>query len=189
MKSVEIEFKTMITEKDFLRLQTYFQFQTSDFHLQENHYYDTEDARLRKMHWGLRIRLLADHGELTLKTPLTEGLLETTDRLSLDEAHNYVKKQQLPTIGTVADYLIAHGLSPEDLRETACLKTSRAEGRILEGLLALDESWYGEHHDFELELEVVDAQNGAEAFQQLLKKLEIPYIPAQNKILRALSAN
>ena len=66
------------------------------------------------------------------------------------------------------------------------LTTRRAEFSVTEGLLALDESWYGQSHDYELELEVSEASSGKRAFLSLLDRLHISYRPAKNKIIRAL---
>lgn len=48
---------------------------------------------------GLRIRVLADRGELTLKVPAPEGLLEINDPLSLETANHFIKRNHLPTEG------------------------------------------------------------------------------------------
>ncbi|MFV5772203.1 adenylate cyclase, partial [Pediococcus acidilactici] len=59
---------------------------------------------------------------------------------------------------------------------------------IEEGLLAIDESWGDNLHDFELELEVGDASVGKIAFINFLKRFSLPYRPAKNKIQRMLEA-
>ena len=48
-------------------------------------------------------------------------------------------------------------IDPASLIQTGKLTTKRAEFPIEEGLLAIDESWGDNLHDFELELEVGDA--------------------------------
>ena len=147
---VEIEFKTLLTREEYQRVFAFYQLDRSAFHTQTNLYFDTLDHQLKQKKFGLRIRTTEDKAELTLKSPLKEGLLETTDILSLDEA------------------------------------ARRAEFSVTEGLLALDESWYGQSHDYELELEVSEASSGKRAFLSLLDRLHISYRPAKNKIIRAL---
>lgn len=66
------------------------------------------------------------------------------------------------------------------------IKTARAEKQIPQGLLALDESWYNQQHDFELELEVTEAESGKQAFQTLMADLNIPITLAPNKIQRMM---
>ena len=60
---------------------------------------------------------------------------------------------------------------------------------IPEGKLALDESWYSDQHDFELELEVPDSTFEELDFKQLLKRHDLPYRHTQNKIVRAVTAS
>ena len=129
---VEIEFKTLLTREEYQRVIAFYQLDRSAFHTQTNLYFDTLDHQLKQKKFGLRIRTTEDKAELTLKSPLKEGLLETTD------------------------------------------------------ILALDESWYGQSHDYELELEVSEASSGKRAFLSLLDRLHISYRPAKNKIIRAL---
>lgn len=87
--------------------------------------------------------------------------------------------------GAVADKLQEAGLSATEVKLLADLTTKRAEFSIPEGLLALDENFYGTTHDFELELEVSDPVHGQAAFLQLLQQLHLTYRPAENKISRA----
>lgn len=82
--------------------------------------------------------------------------------------------------------LLDLGVVPEKLAVIAELTTKRAEFPINEGLLALDESWYNQQHDYELELEVNDHQKGKIAFESYLNQFNIPYSPAKNKIVRAI---
>ena len=75
---LEIEFKTLVSPQDFKRLIDHFAIQNGLF-TQTNHYFDTDDFQLKAQRMGLRIRVLADRGELTLKVPAPEGLLEIND--------------------------------------------------------------------------------------------------------------
>jgi uncharacterized protein YjbK len=185
-KQVEIEFKTLLTQAEHQKVIAFYQLTSSDFHTQTNLYFDTADQQLKQNKFGLRIRMTSDKAELTLKTPLKEGLLETTDLLSIKEATDLKDKQMILQKGAVADRLMAEQIDPASLKPFAELTTRRAEFPISEGLLALDESWYGQCHDYELELEVAEASSGKQAFFTLLDKLGIVYQPAKNKIVRAL---
>ncbi len=60
----------------------------------------------------MRIRTTEDKAELTLKSPLKEGLLETTDILSLDEAADLRENQRILFTGAVADRLIQEQIDP-----------------------------------------------------------------------------
>ncbi|MFC0362664.1 CYTH domain-containing protein [Enterococcus canintestini] len=186
-QSTEIEFKTMVSARDFKRIMTYYHVTAENITQQTNCYFDTPDKKLKKANAGLRIRLLPEYAEVTLKTPQKEGLLETTERLTPTEAQNYVKLQQVPKDGPVEKKLATLDVAITQLHIISQLTTKRAEFPINAGLLALDESFYGKSgHDFELELEVKDIKTGKAAFDQLLEELNLPYLPAENKISRSL---
>ena len=186
MKQLEIEFKSLLHEKDYLRLCDYYQLTAKNYHTQTNVYFDTADQQLRNLKCGLRIRKYDTYGEITLKTPQAVGLLEITDQLTLEETNDWIARQSLPSTGAVADELKRLAIELSNLTVLAELTTKRAEFAIAEGLLALDESWYGNAHDYELELEVTDAALGKKAFENYLEDHHLPFIPAENKIVRAV---
>lgn len=185
-KSREIEFKTMLTAEEFTAVYHHYQLTETDFKTQTNCYFDTVDGQLRTRGWGLRIRLYPDRGELTLKVPANDGgLWEYTDPLTYEEVQDLRSKGKILPTGTVAGKLQEARLSPGNMKLLADLTTHRAEFTIPEGLLALDENFYGTTHDYELELEVTDSVQGKEAFLSLLAQLKLTYRPAENKIARA----
>ncbi|MGX7173145.1 CYTH domain-containing protein [Enterococcus ratti] len=185
---LEIEYKSILTQKEYIHLIQYYHLKTDDFTVQTNNYFDTLDAQLAKKNCGLRIRLFDTYAEYTLKTPTNEGKLETTETLKKEEALSLMKQQQLPRNGAVFQKLLKLSIKIDDLNKIGEITTKRAEVHIDEGILAIDES-FGEHlHDFELELEVTDPFFGKSAFLTLLKGFSFPYRPAKNKIQRMLEA-
>ncbi|BCA86417.1 adenylate cyclase [Enterococcus saigonensis] len=186
-QSTEIEFKTMLSASDFKRIMTYYHVTEDTIVEQTNYYFDTKSHKLKKSKAGLRIRLLPTFAEVTLKTPQQEGLLETTEQLTLAEAKKYLTSQQIPANGPIEKKLATLNVALSELHLISQLTTRRAEFVIDVGLLALDESFYPpECHDYELELEVKDAATGHDDFKQLLKTLAVTYAPAENKISRSL---
>ncbi|MGK0550840.1 CYTH domain-containing protein [Enterococcus faecalis] len=181
---LEIEFKTLVVQKDFERLTQFFALTEDHFFYQKNYYYDSSDFLLKKQNMGLRIRTFSNHAEVTLKIPAPEGLLEINDSLSLDAAQRWLDTDTAPTSGPVYEKLIQIEVDPNRLHVFGSLTTRRAEITIPSGILALDENWYNHHHDYELELEVTDAVTGKAAFDMLMERLTIPVIPAPNKIQR-----
>lgn len=184
-ESVEIEFKTLLTKENYEKICQFYQLDDKDFFIQKNIYYDTSDQALKKMGAGLRIRLYKENAEATLKTPLNHGLLETSDKLSLKEAETLLNENAFLTKGAIIEKLTTFKIAAKDLQILADL----TEFSIKEGLLALDESWYSSQHDYELELEVQEANLGKKAFEELLQQMNIPYQPAKNKIQRAVAAH
>ncbi|WP_348922361.1 CYTH domain-containing protein [Enterococcus rotai] len=185
-ENLEIEFKTLLSIEEFSRVIDYFQLKEEQFFTQINYYFDSADFQLRKRRMGLRVRVLSDNAEITLKIPEKVGLLEINDALSVEEAKAIVESATLPTIGNVYNKLNQLGIDQSDLRLIGSLTTKRAELKLPQGLLALDESWYNEQHDFELELEVNDATNGKKDFLSLLDTLTIKESPSPNKIQRMM---
>lgn len=186
MATREIEFKTLLTPEEFQRVITHYQLTPESRKIQTNHYFDTPDQKLKKQHWGLRIRIYDAYGEQTLKVPATDsGLWEITDELTLAEATALAESGRIKT-GQITTKLAEINVHPNELHRLASLKTARWEFAIPEGLLALDESWYGSKHDFELELEVSNHIQGKKAFYGLLSELGLTYQPGENKITRAI---
>ncbi|WP_206854899.1 CYTH domain-containing protein [Candidatus Enterococcus mangumiae] len=185
---VEIEFKTLLTKEDYMRLLSHYQLTADRFHSQTNFYYDTPDFQLKQNGCGLRIRVLDNYAEYTLKTPAIEGKLETTDSYTVQEATKMIEEHRLPRTGAVFQKLQEFSIDSSQLINIGHLTTKRAEFPIEEGLLAIDESWGEQLHDYELELEVTDAKSGKKAFEHFLQRQSIPYHPSKNKIQRMFEA-
>lgn len=187
-KMLEIEYKSMLTEKEYDQLIQHYQLEPKDFTVQTNIYFDTPDFQLAKKNCGLRIRLLDTYAEYTLKTPEVAGRLETTDTLTMEKVDSYLNQHILPTSGAVFQKLSELNIDLKLLIETGKLTTKRAEFKVAEGLLAIDQSFGENLHDFELELEVADATVGKIAFEQFLEAHFLPYRPAKNKIQRMIES-
>ncbi|MHC5217029.1 CYTH domain-containing protein [Enterococcus sp. LJL128] len=184
-ENLEIEYKTMLSERDFIRITDYFQLKEEDFFLQVNTYFDTSAFHLKQMNIGLRIRTLPDAAEITLKVPAKDGLLEITDPITPEQAEEIIRSRIFPKNSEVSQKLQDLTINTP-LHVIGQLKTKRAQKNLPQGLLALDESWYNQNHDYELELEVADAFTGKKAFYNLLNTLNIKEISGLNKIQRML---
>lgn len=187
-ENLEIEFKTMLSQSEYQQLITHYQLTATDFKTQTNSYFDTPDFQLKAKNCGLRIRRYEDLAEYTLKTPTTAGLLETTDTLTKACADDILQSNVLPITGHVFEKLIELGIHSSQLIKTGELTTKRAEFHIKEGLLAIDQSWAQNLHDYELELEVQDTATTSADFLQFLSSFNLPYRPAKNKIHRMIEA-
>ncbi|EOH99361.1 hypothetical protein UAW_00511 [Enterococcus haemoperoxidus ATCC BAA-382] len=188
-ENLEIEFKTLLSIEEFSHTVDYFQLKEEQFFTQSNYYFDSADFQLKEKHIGLRVRILSNNAEITLKIPEKVGLLEISDALSIEEARQIVESTTLPGSGNVYNKLTILGIDKNDLRLIGNLTTKRAEIKLPQGLLALDESWYNEQHDFELELEVDDVVNGKKDFLALLNTLNIKESPSPNKIQRMMQSS
>lgn len=186
-QEIEIEFKNLLTLKEFNSLKKRLQITDSDFFLQENHYFDTEDFSLKNLGCALRIREKKDKDELTLKEPAQEGLLETTQLLSIEEKEMMFQQGRLPE-GPVKKQLTKLNIPLEEILYFGSLTTERAEKNYKGGIIVLDYSTYLNQHDFELEYEVSDMKTGHLVFTELLKGENIPIRKTANKICRFYEA-
>lgn len=183
-QEIEIEFKNLLTKKEFEKMTQYFSIEKKQFNTQENHYFDTPDFSLKANGAALRIRQKNNKYVLTLKQPAQEGLLETHETLSSEEAQEILETNKIK-IGAISNILLTEfGVSPTKLELFGTLTTSRAETKYMDGTLVLDHSNYLSKEDYELEYEVADYAIGKENFTNLLKELNIPSRQTDNKIKR-----
>ncbi|MEK4030888.1 CYTH domain-containing protein [Pseudobacillus sp. FSL P4-0506] len=182
-QELEIEFKNMVSETTFKRLMDAFQLQPADFHIQHNHYFDTEDFLLKQAGCALRIREKNEAFELTLKEPATGGLLETNETLSRSEAEMLLAGGAFPdgAVKRALQYLIT---DLTKLKPFGTLSTKRAEVVHESGLLVFDHSFYLGCEDYEIEYEAAERQSGEETFNNFLKNYQIPLKQADNKVRR-----
>ncbi|MDT2573076.1 CYTH domain-containing protein [Enterococcus raffinosus] len=187
-KEIEIEFKSMLTPDEYIELLRYYNVTDEQFVMQTNLYFDTADFQLKHLGMGLRIRRFTSKAEATLKIPQEIGLLEVTDSLTVDAAAQAIENRAFASEAKeVLTQLNQLAIARSDLQLIGKLITKRAEFDIPEGKLALDESWYGDQHDFELELEVPDSTYNEGDFNQLLSRFHITYRKTQNKVARAVT--
>lgn len=182
-QNIEIEFKNMLTEKEFHYLSSYFKLEPDQFKKQINHYFDTPSFTLKDKGSALRIREKGNEFELTLKQPAKQGLLETNQILTEGQANEALKTGKLPD-GEVKDAVSDLISNMNELQYFGSLTTVRAEVEYKEGILVLDHSYYLNTEDFELEYEVTDESEGFLNFSNLLTELKIPARQTDNKIKR-----
>lgn len=182
-QNIEIEFKNLLTKSEFTILKTYFKLDHIDFKKQENHYFDTPSFSLKDLSSALRIREKNGQYEMTLKQPAENGLLETNQLLTREEAAKMIGSGKLVE-GEIKEALIKMNIHTDGLEYFGSLTTERAEKHFKEGLIVLDYSYYLNTHDYEIEYEVADFDTGKQIFEDLLQELNIPIRETANKIKR-----
>lgn len=182
-ETIEIEFKNMLTKKEYEVLLNTFKITESQIFSQENHYFDTPEFALKDKGTALRIRVKKDLYEMTLKQPHQEGLLETTQIINVEEFSAAIRDGILPK-GIIYDCLTNMSVPFLDVEYFGSLITNRAEIPYKNGLLVFDHSYYLNTEDFELEYEVHDYQLGQQIFVELLNQYNIPQRSTENKISR-----
>ncbi|AXQ78647.1 CYTH domain-containing protein [Streptococcus chenjunshii] len=181
MTHLEIEYKTLLNKDEFKRLTAHFS------HIpqitQTNYYFDSHDFSLKAHRMLLRIRTFSDRAELTLKLPKTVGNLEYNHHLTLPQAKEIIKSGHLPPC-SIRELIGEQGVNPDDLAVFGHLTTDRRESQTAIGLLALDCNHYTNIKDYELELEVKDADSGKKDFAEFLVQHDIAFKYAKSKIAR-----
>lgn len=185
-QNIEIEFKNMLTSEEFLQLKLHFNIDQNKFKKQVNHYFDTPSFSLKSLNSALRIREKGTQFEMTLKQPAKQGLLETNQLLSAEQAENMLNSGKIVD-GEVKDIITKMVEDADTLQYFGSLTTNRAEFNYKDGLLVLDHSDYLNTEDYEIEYEVPDEAEGFKVFSELLSELKIPVRSTDNKIKRFYS--
>ncbi|HFR3775528.1 TPA: CYTH domain-containing protein [Streptococcus suis] len=182
---LEIEYKTLLTKSEYLRLLSDF----SDVSpvLQTNHYIDTPSLDLKHHRFSLRIRTFEEIAELTLKIPQEVGNQEYNQILDIQTALQLLENFQLPK-GQIADIISATNVPIDQLTVWGSLTTKRHEKETSIGLMALDENEYNGLIDYELEVEVTDAEEGKILFDEFLRKNAIQFKYASSKVARTAAS-
>ena len=187
-QEIEIEFKNMLSKSKYDELLTTFDIKKDAIIRQENHYFDTADFQLKALASGLRIRILPNKIELTLKERAADNQhIETTDLITAEEARKMLYENQLPT-GYVKERLKELKININKLTLFGSLTTDRVEIDYEGGLLVFDHSFYLQHDDYEVEYETKDELVGETIFRQFLLKFNIPIFQAPKKIARFAAA-
>lgn len=181
MSNLEIEYKTLLTKDEYQRLLN--QMTHVPAVTQTNYYIDTADFDLKAHRMSLRIRTLSDTAELTLKVPEKVGNREYNLDLALDQAKEIIKNCQLPD-GTIKEIIEKEGIDLTKLNNFGYLTTTRRESQTDIGKMALDYNQYASIVDYELELEVDDAEKGQADFNQFLEDNAINFKYAKSKVAR-----
>lgn len=189
--NIEIEAKVLLSKEQYEQLLKYLHLERYKKIEQINHYVDTEDRLLKKNDIALRIRENKDF-VLTLKTPLSEGLLEKNQSITWRE-YSELDDQGVFPQGDIKNFLEICGFNTRDLKVLASLKTSRIELELDEGVLCLDENVYGPQNsvvDYELEVEATSMEKAEETATKILKEIGITEFKfnTHSKQARAISA-
>lgn len=186
-KELEIEYKNLLTKLEYQNLLEITNLTKENIHEQTNIYFDTKNGILKEKRQGLRIRLLPQKIEFTLKVPQKNSYtyLEITDILNVFDLDKSLEEQIDSSKSEVLNYLANENILVTDLKEIGSLTTKRAEKKLDQNtLLVLDESYYYGVTDYELEMEVLDSAIGQKTFENFLAENNIPVRPAKKKIAR-----
>ncbi|WP_062104405.1 CYTH domain-containing protein [Bacillus niameyensis] len=186
-KTTEIEFKNLLTKKEFNLLLRTFNVSSHHFFTQVNHYFDTKDFKFKKMNSALRIRELPNSFEMTLKRAGHRGSLEINQQLEKSEVDAILINPYIPD-GEIKNAIHELGLKDIELGYFGSLTTHRAEVEYKNGQLVFDHSLYLDQEDYEVEYEAANWNEGSTIFRQFLEIYKIEVKMTDTKIGRMYKA-
>lgn len=172
--NIEIEAKVLIDEEGFEKVKRTYEDYANSAYIQTNYYIDTPDFSLRKNGIGLRIRCFENKYVMTLKTPLSEGLLEKTEKITKEEYKAMRDKDIFPE-NKIKSFLIMLGIEVETLKILTSLKTERIDIAFETGLFSIDKNEYQGKIDYELEKESNNLKSGEDFLVEICTKAGIKF--------------
>ena len=183
--NIEIEAKVLIEKEGFDKIKQLYEDYANSAYIQTNYYIDTPDFLLRRNGIGLRIRCFENIYVMTLKTPLSEGLLEKTENISKEEYRAMRDKNVFPE-NKIKSFLIMLGFEIETLKILTSLKTERIDIAFETGIFSIDKNEYQGKVDYELEKESNNLKGAEEFLIDICNKAKIDYkINSKTKQARA----
>ncbi len=187
--NIEIEAKVLLSKGDYEKVYKSLNMDYSSSYTQVNYYIDSKDSSLKKNDVALRIREKKGDYVLTMKTPLSEGLLEKNQSLKVKEALEMINLNKFPE-GEVKEFLEILDIDTSKLVVLAKLTTLRneIENSAEDEIISLDENTYGNKVDYELEVDKSGMALAQKKVEEILKPLGIKYeLNTLSKASRALS--
>lgn len=186
--NIEIEVKALLTKQDYEKVLEYFKDEKKEAIEQVNYYIDTKNFDLRRHDISLRIRKLNGF-MMTLKTPLSEGLLEKNQLISEHEFNNFIDNNIFPN-GSISEFIHRLYIEPATLIPQANLKTIRYNIPYNGYLLAVDMNTYGKKVDYEIEMEGSSVEKARFYLEEVCEKVGIEFVENRvSKQKRALEAH
>lgn len=184
--AIEIEAKVLLNREDYKKLAK--EFIAYPHVTQTNYYIDSDDHILSRNNIALRVREKGGQYELTLKTPLSEGLLEKNCVISPTQFEAFRVDKVFPK-GDTSRFLTMLDIDTDKLHILASLTTDRIELDYKGGVLCIDRNSYLDIVDYEVEFEY-NSLSGAEAvLSALLETHGIPvHFSRLSKTARAMNA-
>ncbi len=183
--AIEIEAKVLLRKQDYEKLVSLFPNEKG--YTQTNYYIDSEERALAKEGIALRVREKNEAFEMTLKTPLSEGLLEKNCPLSKEEFES-LYKGSFPA-KDIARFLTMLDIDVSTLKILTSLTTYRIDVHYENGLLSIDKNDYSGKTDYEIELEYNHLDGAQKVLKNLLDQNGIPCeFNKATKVHRAMKA-
>jgi uncharacterized protein YjbK len=184
--AIEIEAKALVKKEEYEKLVALFKEYPA--YTQTNYYIDNKNNLLRKEGIALRVRQKQTIYEMTLKTPLSQGLLEKNCVWTAKTFAEFKDHDVFPD-GDIKRFLTMLDIDTSTLFVKTSLTTKRIDVPYEGGKLSLDENHYSNITDYEIELEYNNEPDAERLLKDLLEKNGIPFaLNKKTKVSRALDA-
>ena len=184
--AIEIEAKALITQDEYRKIVKVFP--ECRRYSQTNYYIDNDERILAKEGIALRIREKNGKYVLTLKTPLSQGLLEKNESIDEEAFKAFLEKGEFPNVDEVR-FLTMLDIDVSSLKILTSLTTDRVDVNYKDGLLSIDRNFYSGKTDYEIEFEYNSMDAAERILGDLLREHGIPFhINKTPKVRRALKA-
>lgn len=184
--AIEIEAKALVTQDEYRTLVK--AFPSAERYIQTNYYIDTDARTLAAAGVALRIREKAGQYELTVKTPLSQGLLEKNIVITMNEFCALRDFGEFPKCD-IKRFLTMLDFNVEELKILTSLSTERIDQEYEGGLLSIDRNSYSGKVDFEVEFEYNNLEGAKKILQAFLESHGCKCVfSSQSKTQRAMAA-
>ncbi|HBN00625.1 MAG TPA: CYTH domain-containing protein [Firmicutes bacterium] len=184
--AIEIEAKALVSKADYEKLAL--KYKKYGAYIQVNHYIDSADGILSKEKLALRIREKDNHFEMTLKVPLSQGLLEKNCTWNKETFIRFRDCGIFPD-GDIKKMLNMLDIDTKSLKIITSLTTERIDVPYQNGKLSIDKNTYSGLDDYEIELEHNNEGDAEKYLKQLFEENDIPYVlNKKSKVVRAMEA-
>ena len=170
--NIEIEAKILLSKKDYQKLLSSISF-NDQIKKQENFFLDSQTRELKKYNIMIRLRH-RDGYKLTLKAPLSEGLLEKNQKVEEKDALALIERNVFPK-GEIYDFLEMLHININKLRILASLATERQESSYEGYPINISKNTYGDKVDYELEADSDSKQKSEEIIKSICSKYDIKF--------------
>lgn len=169
-EKIEAEFKLLLTKQQFNSILKSYPFTKT---VQKNYYYTNSYFTKQKI--AIRIREVDNQKIFTVKRMFGDQIYE-------------LELENVQGIDDLKVQVIIQAYNLEPLKLLTTFTTVRYSHYLVDSVLVLDENYFGDVIDYELELESFTEHLALDSFHQILKKFKLQYQKnAENKLTRSLS--
>ncbi len=149
--NIEIEAKVLISEEQYKNIVKTYEGKVINEYDQDNYYIDSDDFDLKSIGCGLRVRLKDGIYKLTMKAPMSEGLLEKNNTITKAQ-FDALLKGTMPECD-IKEFVKMLGKDPSKLKIQTELITHRKEIMVDDESIhfSIDKNVYNGLTDYELE--------------------------------------